>query len=298
MSSVFKAAAVHAAPVFMNKVATTERVIEYIKDAKKASVELLVYPETFIPGYPYFIECYPTLIQPPVLAEYIEQSVEIDAPEISKIQAACRDYGVCIVLGVSERMSGTHTCFNSQIFIESDGTLLGVHRKLQPTYVERIIWANGGGYTLRCYPSKRGILGGLACWENTMNGARQALIQQGEQIHAGAWPALSTMAGFEAVADIQIDAMMKNHALTGQCWVICASNTIDQYCLDWMEAKLGKQELVKVGGGLSSIIHPFNMYLAGPHKGNKLNKSLEHEYRIEIIEVYAVAWAINYFIEQ
>jgi nitrilase len=61
--------------------------------------------------------------------------------------------------------------------------------------------------------------------------------------------------------------MMKNHALTGQCWVIYASNTIDQLCLDWMEAKLGKQEFVKVGGGVSGIIHPFNMHLAGPHKG-------------------------------
>lgn len=60
---------------------------------------------------------------------------------------------------------------------------------------------------------------------------------------------------------------MKNHALTGQCWVIYASNTIDQCCLDWMEAKLGKQDLIKIGGGLSGIIHPFNMYLAGPHKG-------------------------------
>lgn len=204
MSSVFKAAAVHAAPVFMDKTATTEKVIEYIKNAQKASVALLVFPETFIPGYLYFIECYPPLLQPPALAEYIEQSVEVNGPEISIIQEACRDCGVCIILGISERMSGTHTCFNSQVFIDSDGTLLGIHRKLQPTYVERIIWANGGGYTLRCYPSKCGILGGLACWENTMNGARQALIQQGEQIHAGAWPALSTAVGFEAVADIQV----------------------------------------------------------------------------------------------
>lgn len=61
--------------------------------------------------------------------------------------------------------------------------------------------------------------------------------------------------------------MMKNHALTGQCWVIYASNTIDQFCLDWMESRLGKQELIKIGGGVSGIIHPFNMYLAGPHKG-------------------------------
>ncbi|CAF2516890.1 unnamed protein product [Rotaria sp. Silwood2] len=267
MPTPFKAAAVHAAPIFMNKAATTERVIQYIKEAKEASVELLVFPETFIPGYPYFINCYPIYAQSAALAEYIEQSVEIFGPEINSIQAACRDYGVCIVLGISERMSGTHTCFNSQVFIENDGTLLGIHRKLQPTGAEKIIWANGGGYTLRTYPSKHGILGGLPCWGNAMNGARQALIQQGEQIHAGAWPALSAMVGLEELADVQIDAMMKNHALTGQCWVIYASNTVDQLCLDWMETKLGKQELIKIGGGISGILHPFNIYLAGPHKG-------------------------------
>ncbi|KAK7749150.1 hypothetical protein SLS62_008438 [Diatrype stigma] len=108
---------------------------------------------------------------------------------------------------------------------------------------------------------------GLACWENTMNLARQTLIEEGQEIHAGAWPALSTMSGFETVADTQIEALMKNHALTGQCYVICASNYIDDYCLNWMKEKLGPQDLVKAGGGWSAVIHPFCEVLAGPVKG-------------------------------
>lgn len=93
-------------------------------------------------------------------------------------------------------MAGGYTLFNSQVNIDRDGTILGVHKKLQPTYVEHVVWAQGGGESLRTYPLKDGpVLGGLCCWENTMNGARQALIEQRQQIHAGVWPALTTMSG-------------------------------------------------------------------------------------------------------
>ena len=108
-------------------------------------------------------------------------------------------------------------------------------------------------------------LGGLCCWEHTMNGARQALIEDAQHLHAGAWPALSTMSGFEAGADSQIEALMKAHALTGQVFVICASNYVDETCMQWMSSNLGAQELVKRGGGWSAIIHPFCVFLAGPH---------------------------------
>ncbi|RYP82336.1 hypothetical protein DL770_005595 [Monosporascus sp. CRB-9-2] len=262
-----RVAAVHAAPVFMNKDATIDKVLKHIADFGSL-VDYLVFPEVFVPGYPvspvllsapyhsaaaeqeyaykasqYFIECYPPLSQVRALAEYTEQSVRVG-------------------------LDGGHTLFNSQAFIDRDGTLLGVHRKLQPTYIERAVWAQGSGHTLRTWPSSIGRIGGLVCWENTMNLARQAIIEEGQIIHAGAWPALSTMKGFEAVADVQIEALMKNHALTGQCFVVCASNYVDESCLRWMEENLGPQELVKSGGGWSAVIHPFCSFLAGPVKGD------------------------------
>lgn len=131
-----------------------------------------------------------------------------------------------------------------------------------------MVWAQGGGHTLRVYDSLGAFkIGGLCCWENTMNLSRQALIMDGQEIHAGAWPALSTMAGFEGSANAQIEALMKNHALTGQTFVICASNYVDESCLQWMEKNLGEQDSVKAGGGWSAIIHPFCVFLAGPHEG-------------------------------
>ncbi|MHA5986290.1 carbon-nitrogen hydrolase family protein [Pseudomonas aeruginosa] len=261
------AGAVHAAPVFMNVDATIDKACEIIRKAGEDGVELLVFPEVFVPGYPYFIECYPTLIQTAALAAYTDASVEVPGPEIRRLQVAAHQAGVMVVMGVSERLRGTRTCFNSQVFIDRDGTLLGVHRKLQPTYVERIVWAQGGGHTLKVFDTSLGKVGGLACWEHTMNLARQALISQGIQIHAAAWPGLSTMAGFEAVADIQIDAMMKTHALSAQCFVVSAGNPVDQTCLEWMEKNLGPQQFVSAGGGWSAIVHPFCAYAASPHTG-------------------------------
>ncbi|KAK4107744.1 carbon-nitrogen hydrolase [Canariomyces notabilis] len=266
----FRVAAVHAAPVFMDKAATIRKVTGLIEQAAVDNIKLLVFPETFIPGYPYWIECYPPLKQVGALAKYAEESVVVEnnGDDMGAIQDACRSAGVAINLGISERIAGGYTLFNSQVTIDSDGTILGVHRKLQPTYVERVVWAQGNGSTLRNWPLSLGYnLGGLACWEHTMNGARQALLMQNQHIHAGAWPALSTMAGFEAVADAQIEALMKAHALTAQVFVITASNFVDDTCLDWMRDNLGEQEFVKAGGGWSSVLHPFCSFLAGPHTG-------------------------------
>lgn len=170
-------------------------------------------------------------------------------------------------------MAGGYTLFNSQIHIDFSGGIVGVHRKLQPTYAERFVWAQGDGSTLNVWPVDAGgsrgsyNLGGLCCWEHTMNGARQALIEQNQHVHIGAWPSLSTMRGFEDVADIQIEALMKAHALTAQVFVLTASNPVDDTCLDWMEKNLGKQDFVKKGGGWTAITHPFCSYLAGPHTG-------------------------------
>jgi nitrilase len=181
--------------------------------------------------------------------------------------ALCASCSVAICLGISERVANGHTLFNSLVFIDANGDLLGVHRKLQPTYVERAVWAQGSGATLKVWESKVGRIGGLACWEHCMNGARQALIEERLDIHAGAWPALSTLAGFEGVADAQIEALMKTQALTSQAFVVCASNYVDDTCLEWINQQLGPQELVKKGGGISFIVDPFCNLLTGPAIG-------------------------------
>ncbi|KAK4172086.1 carbon-nitrogen hydrolase [Triangularia setosa] len=265
----FKVAAVHASPVFMNKSATLAKVVDLIEQAAKEEIKFLAFPETFVPGYPYFIECYPPITQAAALAKYAEESVVV-SQDLGAVAQICREKRIGISLGVSERMEDGYTLFNSQVMIDSNGEVVSVHRKLQPTYVERMVWAQGGGATLDVKPLEAigGFnVGGLACWENTMNGARQALISQNQHIHCAAWPALNTMSGFESTANSQIEALAKTHALTAQVFVLVASNYVDQTCLDWMASNLGEQNYVKLGGGWSGVVHPFCSILSGPVEG-------------------------------
>lgn len=262
-----RAGAVHAAPVYMNKQKTLEKVAHLIMQAAGEGIQLLAFPEVFVPGYPYFINAYPPNAS--TVATYAAESVVV-TEDLHDVQEVCAANNMTVVLGVSERMQGGHTLFNSVVTIDSNGTILGVHRKLQPTFAERFIWGQGSGFTLKTYQTAAGYrVGGLACWEHTMNNARQALIDQGQHVHAACWPALETMAGFEGVADVQIEALMKSHALSGQVFVLCASNFVDDTCLQWMEENLGPQDKVAVGGGWTAIIHPFCSVLAGPQRGSE-----------------------------
>ncbi|MCX7169546.1 MAG: carbon-nitrogen hydrolase family protein [Proteobacteria bacterium] len=267
MSRNIIVAAAHVAPVFMDAGASAEKAAEWIAKAGSAGARLIVFPEVFLPGFPYWINCYPPLLQAGLNRAYQDQSVEASGPELQVIQEAARQSGVAVVMGASERREGGRTCYNSAFFIEADGTPLGVHRKLQPTYAERYLWGQGDGSTLSVFAMQSARVGALACWEHTMNLARQALIEQQAEIHAGLWPSLSTLAGFDQVANLQIEAMMKNHALTGQCFVVCASSPVSQEMLAFMEQHLGPQQLMTAGGGWTAIIHPFAAVMAGPVSG-------------------------------
>lgn len=260
-------AAAHVAPCYMDPGKSAEKAAEWIARAAAAGARLLVFPEVFLPGFPYWINLYPPLIQAGLNRRYQDLSVAVDGPEIATIREAAAQHGVAVVIGISERPADRRTCYNSAVFIDADGTLLGVHRKLKPTYAERYIWGEGDGSTLSVFASSLGRIGGLACWEHTMNLARQALIEDGEQIHAALWPALSTMAGFDTVANLQIEAMMRNHALTGQTFVVCSSSPVTREMLDFLDAELGAQTMLTTGGGWTAVIHPFAPILAGPVSG-------------------------------
>jgi len=267
MKNTVRLAAAHVAPVFMEAMATVEKACSWIERAADERVDLLVFPEVFVPGFPYWINLYPPLAQAALNRLYQDESIEVPSAAVTMLIGAAKRCGVAIVMGASERRLHGRTCFNSSVVIDADGGLLGVHRKLKPTYAERYIWGQGDGSTLGVYASRAGRVGAMACWEHTMNLARQALIEQHEEVHAALWPGLSTLAGFDQVANLQIEAMMRNHALTGQCFVVCASSPVTPQMLEFMEAKLGPQQMLGVGGGWSAVIHPFAATLAGPYSG-------------------------------
>ncbi|MEM7570052.1 MAG: carbon-nitrogen hydrolase family protein [Pseudomonadota bacterium] len=260
-------AAAHVAPVFMDTSASVEKAVHWIKKAGQDGADIVVFPEVFLPGFPYWINCYAPLLQGELTRRYQDLSIEEDGPEVKALRQAAKDAGMVVVMGASERGKQSRTCYNSSLIFNSDGSAPFIHRKLKPTFAERTVWGEGGGDRLGVVPTSAGRVGALACWEHTMNLARQALAEQNMEIHAALWPALDTMVGFDQIANLQIQAMMQNHALTAQCFVISAASPVTQEMLDYLEANIGPQEFLSTGGGWSAIIHPFGPILAGPVTG-------------------------------
>jgi len=178
----FRVAAVQAAPVFLDRDATVEKGCGLIAEAASAGARLAVFPETWIPGYPAWANADSRWNYGPakkVFALLSRNAVDVPGPEVTRLCEAACSHCIAVVMGINER-TATGTLYNSMLFIDRDGTLLGVHRKLVPTYHERMVWGRGDGSTLSVFDSSVGRLGGLVCWENWMPLARYALYAQGE----------------------------------------------------------------------------------------------------------------------
>jgi len=182
-------------PAWGNKAATTQIVIDAIAQAARQGIELLAFSETFLSGYPFWIcrsgaAAYDEARQQRAYAQFLEQGVEIDGTEIAAIRQAAGDHHVSVYLGMNERgaKAGRGSIWCSLVTIDAEKGVLGAHRKLVPTYEERICWAIGDALELRTYPFGAFRVGGLNCWENWMPLARNALYEDGEDIHICVWP--------------------------------------------------------------------------------------------------------------
>jgi len=186
-----KVAAAHAAPVYMDKGATTQKAISMIEEAAKNGAELMVFPESFIPGFPVWASLWAPIYNHDWFGKMVENSILIDGPEIAAISAAAKRFGIFISLGFSEATPISVGCiWNSNVIIDDNGVILVHHRKLVPTFYEKLVWSSGDGFGLRVADTRIGKIGALICGENTNPLARYALAAGGEQIHISAWPAI------------------------------------------------------------------------------------------------------------
>jgi predicted amidohydrolase len=186
--STFKIAAVQAAPVFLDREATVAKARELIAEAGRSGARLVVFPEAFIPTYPDWVWRIPPgqhQMLADMYAELLEQSVEIPGPVTEKLCEAARQAGIYVVMGLNERNANASNAsmYNTLLYIDPDGNLMGKHQKLVPTAPERMVWAQGDGSTLEVYDTSLGKLGGLICWENYMPLARYSLYAWGTQIY-------------------------------------------------------------------------------------------------------------------
>lgn len=253
--NVVKVAAVQAAPVWMDLAGGVEKTVALIDEAGAKGVQLIVFPEAWLPCYPWQIWMGPPAFAIHYFGVYTQQSLEAGSAEETAITDAARRNGVQVILGASERSGGS--LYMAQWHIAADGTVLSRRRKLKPTHVERSVFGEGDGSDIFVNDTEIGRIGALCCWEHLQPLTKYALFSQNEQIHAAAWPAFSLYAdlthSFSPEVSMNINQI---YALEGQCFVILSTAMISKE----IHAELVKTEqqakFMKVGGGYSRIFGP------------------------------------------
>ena len=195
MNTTLKIAMAQIAPVWLDKSATLLKIEEQIKAAAKDHCELIVFGEALLPGYPFWLALtggaeWNTNLNKELHAHYVRNAVCIEKGELDSVCQLAKDNEMAIYLGIMERPLERvgHSIYASLVYIDASGDIKSVHRKLQPTYDERLTWAPGDGNGLQVHPLKAFTVGGLNCWENWMPLPRTALYGQGENLHIAVWP--------------------------------------------------------------------------------------------------------------
>ncbi|HHP7242148.1 MAG TPA: carbon-nitrogen hydrolase family protein [Cyclobacteriaceae bacterium] len=190
-----KVALAQIVPVWLNKDATTAKVKDYIIEAGENNCDLVAFGEGLLPGYPFWIEHtdgarFESTIQKEIHAHYLKNAIQIESGDLNEICDTAKKHRIAVYLGIIERAlnRGGHSLYASLVYIDPNGGIQSVHRKLQPTYEERLTWSPGDGHGLRTHNLKSFCLGGLNCWENWMPLPRAALYGLGENVHIAVWP--------------------------------------------------------------------------------------------------------------
>ena len=193
--NILKVALGQIAPVWLDREATLEKVKASMRDAAVNKAELIVFGEGLVPGYPFWLALtdgakWNTKVNKELHAHYLRNSVSIESGDLDGICALAKELELAVYLGIIERPEdrGGHSVYASLVYIDQKGEIGSVHRKLQPTYDERLTWSPGDGHGLRVHGLKSFTVGGLNCWENWMPLPRAALYAQGENLHVAVWP--------------------------------------------------------------------------------------------------------------
>lgn len=229
-TQTYKVAAVQAAPVWMDTSATIRRARDLIREAASGGARLVVFPEVYVPAYPYWNWIMNPFEGSRWFRDLARQAIVVPGEHIEQLCAQARESAVYVVIGINERSPvSMGTLYNTNLVIGPTGELLGRHRKLVPTWAEKLTWAGGDGSSIRVYETELGRLGTLACGENTNTLARFALLAQGEQVHVANYPAFP-FSQFDMADGIKIRAGA--HSFEGKVYTIVASGVITDDILD------------------------------------------------------------------
>src|ERR1700726_4915462 len=254
---IVRVAAVQIAPDLDTPTGTLTRCPGAIAEAAGKGAGLAVFPETFVPWYPYF-----SFIRPPMLtgAEHIrlyDNAVVVPGPVTEAVAAAARRHGIVVVLGVNERDHGS--LYNAQLIFDADGRMVLKRRKITPTFHERMIWGQGDGAGLTVVDTAVGRIGALACWEHYNPLARYALMAQHEEIHVAQFP--GSLVG--PIFAEQIEVTIRHHALESGCFVVNATGWLTEEQI----ARISPEEKLRKalrGGCMTAIISPEGAHVVPP----------------------------------
>jgi nitrilase len=259
MMDKLTAAVAQTASVLLDTPATMDRALALMAEAAKQGVQLLVFPEAFIGGYPKGADFHIYLggRTPQGRAEfkqYFDAAVTVDGPEIAKLAKAAAQHKMYVVTGIIERDGGTLYC--TAVYLGPDGRILGKHRKLMPTALERLVWGFGDGSTIEAIDTPYGKLGAVICWENYMPALRMAMYQQRVAIYCA--PTADDRDTWKST--------MQHIALEGRCFVLSACQHLrrSQFPNDKMNNRLPEAPDTVLMRGGSMIIDPLGKMLAGP----------------------------------
>ena len=257
MPHVVRAAAVQIAPDFERADGTLDRVCSAIDDAADRGAQLVVFPETFVPYYPYFSFVLAPCKQGPEHLRLIERAVVVPGPVTQAVAAQARARGVVVLLGVNERDHGS--LYNTQLLFDADGRLALKRRKITPTYHERMVWGQGDASGLKVVDTAVGRVGALACWEHYNPLARYALMAQHEEIHCAQFP--GSLVG--PIFAEQMAVTIRHHALESGCFVVNATGWLSDAQVRSVTSDPGLQQALR-GGCHTAIVSPEGKYLAEP----------------------------------
>ncbi|MEJ2865533.1 carbon-nitrogen hydrolase family protein [Actinomycetospora flava] len=262
MAQVVRAAAVQAEPRWLELEAGVEQVISYIADAAARGAQLVAFPETFVPGYPWWIWLDSPAAGMAFVPRYAENSMTRDGQEMRRIAAAAAEHRIHVVLGFSERAGGS--LYMSQALISDAGEVVGVRRKLKPTHVERSVFGEGDGSDIQVHDTALGRVGALNCWEHFQPLTKYAMYSLGEQIHVGAWPSFSVYRGAAQALGPEVNnAASLVYAVEGQTFVVAPCAVVGRAGHDlWCDTDL-KRQLLLQGGGFARIFGPEGSPLGG-----------------------------------
>ena len=250
-----RAAAVQIAPDLRSANGTLANVLNAMDEAAAKGVELIVFPETFVPWYPYFSFVLPAVQCGPEHLRLYEEAVVVPGPITDAVGERARKHGMVVVLGVNERDHGS--LYNTQLIFDADGQLVLKRRKITPTYHERMIWGQGDAAGLKVADTSVGRVGALACWEHYNPLARYALMTQHEQIHCSQFP--GSLVG--PVFGDQIEATIRHHALESGCFVVNATGWLTDEQIESITPDEKLQKALRDGCN-TAIISPEGKHLA------------------------------------